>query len=194
MDKKALRHTILTHRRALSPEEVRLRSARIGNRLSTLAEFSGAQTLLIYVASKDNEVDTIPIIQTALSGEVGILIPIARRNGLMEWSRLQALDELAPSRFGILEPRPETCRIMTPPPDAVVIVPGIAFTPTGQRIGYGGGYYDRFLATHHGPSIALAFDVQLTATFDTEPHDTPVDFLITESQLFRCRDQRTGMV
>ena len=191
MDKLNLRKVSLAHRRALTPDEVMIRSEAILQRLWAVSEFAASHTILCYVSSKDNEVDTIPLIRNAISSGMVVLVPIARKNGVMEWSHLHALEELAPSRFGILEPLPEMCRIVTPPPDAVVIVPGIAFTRDGHRIGYGGGYYDRFLATHQGASIALAFDVQIIDTLAIEPHDTPVDFLITESQVWQCRSLRT---
>ena len=191
MNKKDLRRVSLALRRALTLDEVTVRSATILQRARDLSEFANAHTLLCYVSSKDNEVDTIPLIREALARGVVVLVPIARQGGVMEWSHLYALEELVPSRFGILEPAPETCRIVSPPQDAVVIVPGIVFTPTGHRVGYGGGYYDRFLATHPGPSIALAFEVQIIDSLNIEPHDTPVDFLITESQVFRCRVRRS---
>ena len=104
----------------------------------------------------------------------------------MSWSELHALDELTPSPFGILEPQPEHRRIITPPTDALVIVPGIAFTPQGHRIGYGRGYYDRFLAIHHGPTIGLAYDIQIIAPWQTAGHDIPVDFVITESHTYEA--------
>lgn len=128
--------------------------------------------------------DTGPLIEALLRAGRRVLVPIAEPGGGLVWSRLLCLDELANGRFGILEPRSECQRPTVPDPDAVVIVPGIGFTREGHRIGYGGGYYDRFLAGHPGPKIALAFDLQMLDSFRPEPHDVPVDAVITETAVY----------
>lgn len=180
MEKSLLRKTALETRKALSPEEIKEKSANILRRLQDLPVFVRAQTVLCYVSSRDNEVGTHPLIEWLLTQCRTVLVPISGNDRQLSWSRLHDLRELAPARFGILEPRPEFRRITPPPGDAVVIVPGIAFRRDGYRIGYGGGYYDRFLAGHPGAGIGLAFDVQIIESFHPEPHDVPLDYIVTE--------------
>jgi 5-formyltetrahydrofolate cyclo-ligase len=183
--KKAIRSRYLDIRRNLPAEEVASKSRLIAERLRALESFRRADTYLCYVSSKDNEVDTHDLIRSLLAEGRTVLVPIAERNGTLLWSRMLDLEEMSLSRFGILEPRPECRRPTRPPEDALVIVPGIAFTRDGYRIGYGGGYYDRFLATHPGTKIALAFEVQLAPSFERSPHDVPVDIVVTEQSAYQ---------
>lgn len=184
MDKSTLRREALARRIAMSPAEAALNNARIAARLRAMAQFHMAPTCLIYVSSKHNEVDTHALITECIASGKTVLVPIAEPGGVLLWSRLENLAELAPARFGILEPREELRRLKTPPPDAVAIVPLVAFTPGCYRIGYGGGYYDRFLAGFTGVSIGLAFDVQRIDAFAPASHDIPLDYVVTESAVY----------
>jgi len=183
--KAETRARYLTARRAMAHGKVAAWSEAILARLRTAPEFRDADTVLCYVSSKDNEVDTHGAIQWLLAEGRTVLVPIAEPEGVLGWSRIEGLDELARARFGILEPRPECRRMTAPPADAVVLVPGIAFAPDGCRVGYGGGYYDRFLAHHAGPAIALAFELQMVDAVDRDPHDVPVDAVVTEKAVYR---------
>nr|HPK00418.1 5-formyltetrahydrofolate cyclo-ligase [Candidatus Hydrogenedentota bacterium] len=114
-----------------------------------------------------------------------VLVPVTLGKGRMLWSRLESMEELAPAAFGVLEPRPEYRRDMAPPADSVVLVPGLAFTESGWRIGYGGGYFDRFLAEFPGTKIAIAYALQLIPEMPAEAHDIPMDIIVTESRVYR---------
>jgi 5-formyltetrahydrofolate cyclo-ligase len=186
-DKAFLRTEFLARRRGLTAEQVKIWSAAATARLLALPEAQGAETWLVYLASKDNELDTLPLVESLLGGGKTILVPVIDKGGLLLWSRLGSLSEVAPAQFGILEPRPECRRIALPPGDALVIVPGIAFTRDGARIGYGGGYYDRFLGGFAGTKIALAFELQLADAIPTAPHDVFLDVVVTEAAVYRCR-------
>lgn len=177
-------------RRGLGAFEVEARSAATIARVRELPPFASAATILCYVASKDNEVNTQPLIETLLAEGRTVLVPIAGKDRILNWSRIESMHELAPARFGILEPRPEFLRITNPPDDSVAIVPGIAFQPDGYRIGYGGGFYDRFLAHYAGVSIGLAFDVQIVESFPIEAHDVPLHYIVTESQAYDAAKHR----
>ena len=207
VEKTVIRRKYLAARRALSPDEWAARSRAVHDQLAEVDEFREATTVLTYVSPKDNEVDTQALIESMLTQGVCVLVPIAEKDRQLTWSRLKALSELGPGRFGILEPLPEFVRPMDPPDDAVVLVPGIAFTRDGYRIGYGGGYFDRFLAGFRGVSIGLAFDLQTIRQGDErkkgtvpsrpptadsvgtvsffQPHDVPVDIVVTESATYR---------
>ena len=189
MDSKSqIRRAILDLRRAMLPEEVAERSAAIRRNLARFASFRAASTFLCYIASKDNEVDTRPLIEDLLARHSTVLVPIVEPGGVLTWSRLESLADVRPARFGILEPKPECVRPgPVPNEDAVALVPGIAFTREGYRIGYGGGYYDRFLASFKGTAVGLAFDLQIVPSFHHEPHDIPVAAVVTESAIHTGR-------
>ncbi len=183
--KSETRQKCLATRKNMAPDEVAAKSRAITERLKALDEFRKATTILCYVSSKDNEADTHALIESLLAEGRTVLVPVADREGILLWSRIEGLSELAPARFGILEPRPECRHLTVPPAESPVVVPGIAFTPDGCRIGYGEGYYDRFLAHHPGPGIALAFEVQIVPTFDRNHHDIAVDTIVTEQTVYR---------
>jgi 5-formyltetrahydrofolate cyclo-ligase len=184
MDKRRLRTQYLGLRRAMPEREFLSRSGLIHERLCLMPQVAQARTLLCYVSSKDHEVDTQRLIERFLREGKTVLVPIAQADRSMLWSRIESLADLSPARFGILEPREETRRITAPPDDAVVLVPGIAFSAEGYRIGYGGGYYDRFLAEFQGCSIGLAFDAQILGDFSPDEHDVPVRYVVTESRVY----------
>lgn len=178
--KDELRRIALAARRALSPDMAAAKSAVIAERVRSLKAFREAPCVLSYVASKDNEVDTRALIDGALREGRPVLVPVTKPRGVMIWSALRDWDDLAESRFGLFEPRAESLRPMTPPPGSVCLVPGIAFNEDGYRIGYGGGYFDRFLAGFDGISIGLAFREQLYPLWTPEPCDIPVQLLVTD--------------
>lgn len=181
-----IRSAFLQARRALARDEAAAKSAAVRAALQALSEFQRADAYLCYVASTDNEVDTKPLIEGLLAEGKTVLVPIANADRTLSWSLLWSLSELAAGRFGILEPVPVFGRITQPPVHALVLVPGIAFSRKGHRIGYGGGYFDRFLQTHEGLKIGLAYDLQITDIIDPAPHDVPVDMVVTESQVYCC--------
>ncbi|MCX5770613.1 MAG: 5-formyltetrahydrofolate cyclo-ligase [Candidatus Hydrogenedentes bacterium] len=180
-----LRTKYLELRRALDPADAARRSAEIIDRLRRLPAFAAARGFLIYVASKDNEVDTKPLIRSLLKHIYPVLVPVAEPGGKLLWSRLHDMADLEPARFGILEPRPDARRVTKPPADSVIVVPGVAFSVDGWRIGYGGGYFDRFLVTYGGPIVALAYDIQIVTHIDNDTHDVPMDFIVTETTTYR---------
>ena len=126
--------------------------------------------------------DTHLFIEEALRHDRTVYVPITLGHGIMEWSKLISLENLISGPFGVSEPAsPE---IETPPVDAPVIVPCLAFSSSRHRIGYGGGYFDRFLNKHKGPKIGLAFEMQHVDLLPSETHDIRLDMIITESGIY----------
>jgi len=186
--KEELRRTFLDIRRKLPEEVAAARSAAIMERVISLDEVRDASVVLTYVSSKDNEVDTTGLIKRLLGNSVDVFVPIAGPQGELVWSRIESLDELERGRFGILEPRRDCRRLSAPPPSTgPVLVPGVAFSPAGYRIGYGGGYFDRFLAGYNGAGIGLAFQCQVLPELPADPHDVPVDIVVTEQKNYHTR-------
>lgn len=191
--KDELRSRLLEKRRTLSPVEARKRALGICARLQELEPFRSARRILSYVSSKDNEVDTLPMIAGLLREGRQVLCP--RVSGPhLAWHRVNSIEQLRAGAFGILEPDPAVSHAPSEEEalgtDAVVLVPGIAFTPRGDRIGYGRGYFDRFLRSFNGISIGLAYDFQIVDEFEVTPHDVPVDFVVSESRVYYCEEAR----
>jgi 5-formyltetrahydrofolate cyclo-ligase len=186
-DKSRIRSEFLQRRRALTSENALIWSTAIATTLVQRVEFTHAATILTYVASKDHEVDTKAIILHAQDVGKTILAPCTGSDCALTWTPLRTWEDLVPGPYGILEPRRDTREYLVPPDDAPVIVPGIAFSPAGHRIGYGKGYYDRFLAAHHGLKLGLAYEMQIVPSIPSDTHDVPVDLVITETATYDCR-------
>ncbi len=132
------------------------------------------------------EVRTEHVVQWAMSPPNRLVIPYCRADGL-ELFRVESLTELVPGVFHVLEPaaewRSDAGRRVFPEEVDIVLVPGVGFDRHGNRLGYGKAYYDHFLLNvpETTPAIGLAFDCQIAERIPTEPHDQPVDLVITES-------------
>ena len=155
LDKRALRREIAAQKRALSPAQIEAASADLTAQLLAHPLFRAARSLYAYL-SYNQEV----------YGETD-----------MRFLWLDDPARIAPGAYGIPEPvddGPEA-----DDPAALVLMPGLAFDPQGHRLGYGGGFYDRFLAAEPHPTIALCYAFQLLPQLETEAHDIPVDAVLS---------------
>ena len=126
--------------------------------------------------SLPGEVDTSPILARALADGKRVAAPKVRGQE-MAFYWLEADTALEVGAFGVREPQGAA---IADDETALVIVPGLAFSPLGFRCGYGGGFYDRYLAAHpEHPTVGLCFDFQLTNELEPEAHDVPVDIVLT---------------
>lgn len=179
---------VLARRRAMPGAQVQRKSRMIQDRLFALPEYGVAAVIHCYVSSKDNEVDTYGVIGRALDQGKRVVVPVADFAAVaLSHIEILSLDQLGPSRFGLVEP----VDVHSKPVDIseldLVIVPGIAFDPAGHRLGYGAGFYDRFLAEAAAPKIALAYGFQVVANVPFAAHDVPMDQIITESRVYRVQ-------
>lgn len=156
----------------------RASDALLTSRLLSSPEYQRAGCLFLYLGV-GFEPDTRPVIENALSGGRRVALPIITGPGRMEAREIGSLEELVPGRFAIPAPPADSSLI---PPGAfdLILVPGAAFTRGGKRLGRGGGYYDRYLPRSSGTKIALARGIQLFEELPAEPHDIPMDLLITD--------------
>ena len=189
--KKELRKKILALRDTLPLKERGKNSKSIHSRLFFLPEFVTARTLAFYVSFK-SEVLTGTMIREALSLGKAVVVPITDlANRRLKLSRIvDYTADLAPGTWGILEPKPECIRPVALEEIDLVIVPGAVFDQKGCRIGYGGGFYDSLLKSvqERRPSVALAFELQMVEEVPVESgHDEPVDIIITEERVIRCK-------
>lgn len=183
--KQALRQAMQDARKRLSDRARRGRA--IHERLLQLDALAGASVVCSFVGFGD-EVSTKELIAELLRRGQRVAVPRCRRDYL-ELYRIEGLNDLAPRTLGILEPTPAICadesRRLQPSDVTVFVVPGLAFTPTGNRLGYGRGYYDRTLeAAPSSKTIGIAFDVQIVSDVPMDTYDRPVQYVTTESRLF----------
>lgn len=180
-DKVEIRRDVLKMRRAMNPEEIGRISRAILMRLTECEEWKSAGTVLTY-ASLPDEVSTFGIIELALSEGRTVAVPKVEGR-TMSFHRISSPGDLAPGFRGIPEPLEEHPVEVS---EGLMIVPGAAFSVSCDRIGYGGGYYDRYISLH--PSLiraGLAPDAFIFEALPVEEHDVPMDMLITESRVLR---------
>ena len=183
--KKRIRQTVLTRRQALSPSAVEQKSRVIQERVGALSEYISARILHSYVSSKDNEVDTHHLIQEALSQGKRVVVPVTEFAArVLRHVEIQSLEQLRPTRWGLLEPQGDDLQQVDISDIDLVLVPGLAFDRTGCRIGFGGGFYDRFLAEVKAPKIGLAYDLQIMDHIPSESCDVKMDKIVTERQIY----------
>ncbi len=144
------------------------------------AFYKDAKTVMTYL-SYNSEPDTLSIVKTMLSEGKTVCAPVCRGKGRMDACLFHAFSELKPSKMGILEPPDVT--IAAPEKIDLILVPGCGFTRSGHRLGYGGGYYDRFLLQTNAVTCGLFYEL-LKTDFQEETTDIPLDFIITEETLY----------
>lgn len=186
--KDAIRKAALSARNRMSPEERAAKSDLIANRFLGLEEFRSARTVMAY-ASFGSEVETRRIIEACFSAGKSLALPVVEKGGLLSVWRIRESTELLPSSYGIPEPPREAPNRLAAEEVDLVVVPGVAFDEQGRRIGYGGGYYDRFLGSIRpdAAKIALAFEIQLVDEIPVSDRDLPVDVIVTEARTIDCR-------
>ena len=188
LNKQSLRKQLLIKRSELSPEFVLENSKKIAENLLNLDIYQSSNNIMLYIATQD-EVQTQKIIESAQRDKKRIFIPliIRRDNALLPSLVIDFKKELIPGILGIYQPRKEFYRIYPPTVLDLIIVPGVAFTIQGHRLGRGGGYYDRFLSQLESKtlSIALSFEMQILNKIPIDIQDIPVDYIITEERVIR---------
>ena len=183
MPKRSLRLQILTRRKALSHDQWLAFSRMAQRQLISLEEFSRAKCIALY-APAHNETDTAEILEAAFAAGKRVLYP-AVCGERMVFRQVEGLRSLAEGSFGILEPCPTGIDHHADEPD-LIIVPGVAFDSNGHRIGYGKGYYDRFLL-HPGRKahlVGLCHDFQLIdGAITAEGHDIRMELIVTDRRI-----------
>ena len=175
MDKKALRKEIRERKRAMTEEEIVSRSEKLGELFTATEAYRNAKSVYGYLPY-NQEVRTVPILQKALTDGKRVAVPKVYGD-TMRFLWLEDLTQVEKSEMGI--PEPIADQPVADDPTALVLMPGVAFTQKGERIGYGGGYYDRFLAAEpNHPTVALCYEFQMVEALPTEEFDIPVDTVL----------------
>lgn len=148
--------------------------------------FRYARTIFAY-ASMPDEVQLDDLLRTCLKQGKRVAIPEITGKGTMEAVQLESMDDLITGKFGIRSLAPEVLRIIPPEEIDLIIVPGAAFSRRGERLGLGGGYYDRYLPrAEQACRIACIFHGQIVPDVPVEAHDQRVDYLVTENGIVNC--------
>ncbi len=183
--KTRLREQYRAVRTNMEPEFRRDCDQRIAERVRALWQYRNCRQILVYV-STPIEVDTYPIIHQALADgkrvAVPRCVPDTRR---MEFYYINSLEDLSPGTFGVLEPQPQKENLVTDFSRSLCIVPAFCYDFNGYRLGYGKGYYDRFLAGYEGDRIGICYSSCIRRRLPHGRFDRPVQLLITENFIRR---------
>lgn len=185
-EKKILRNKILSIRDSLNRNEKEIMDNEIFNKLKNTELYKNARNIFIYI-SFSNEINTINIIKKALEDKKDVFIPkIYKTNKSMKAIKLNSFDDLKKNSMGILEPIDDSKYIEKENID-LIVVPGVVFDKDCNRIGYGGGYYDRYLKdiAYKVNKVVLAYDLQVIDKIESEEHDIKVDYIITSSKIIK---------
>ena len=180
-----LRKQLLLVRRNLDPFKRKEKSINAHKLLLRMEEFQGANNLFCYVSYR-SELETCAIIQERLAHGHKVSVPLTLPGKGLEAHEINdPIRDLAPGYCSIPEPIVAQTKKSDPGSIDVVLLPGSVFDTKGGRLGYGGGYYDRFLAQSAPAAlrIGLAFELQIVDQVPIMDHDQPLDYLVTEERI-----------
>ena len=175
MDKKALRAAIRQQKRAMTEEQIAAKSQKLCQLLMEHDLYKNAKTFYGYLPY-NQEVRTTSMLEQAIRDGKRVAVPKCYGSE-MKFIYLDDLSKVEPGYANI--PEPVEDGPIADDPTALVLMPGMAFDPEGHRVGYGGGFYDKFLAQEPGhPTVALCYDFQMLPHLETEEYDIPVDLVL----------------
>ena len=175
VNKKELRAEIRAKKRAMTPEAIEEKSRLLGQLFRNCDAYRNAKTIYGYLPY-NQEVRTVPMLEAALADGKRVAVPKVYGEE-MRFIYLTDLTRVSKGYAGIPEPMDDAP--IAEDDTALVLMPGLVFDPQGHRIGYGGGFYDRFLSQEpHHPTVALCYDFQVVEQLETERFDIPVDLVL----------------
>ncbi|KAA0744363.1 5-formyltetrahydrofolate cyclo-ligase [Bacillus sp. AY3-1] len=179
-EKVRLRKQIIEHMNSLSEERYTTLSEQIAFSLYAQKEWVEAKTVGITL-SMENEVNTYAIIEKAWEEGKKVVVPKCNKETrTMSFRQISNFDQLEIVYMNLREPIPARTEEVNADDIDLQIVPGVAYTERGERIGYGGGYYDRYLLHYKGKTLSLAYSFQIVEHIPVEPFDKNVEKIITE--------------
>ena len=185
-DKKELRSYIKTKRKSV--ENKAEKDSLVAQNLLSLDEIKKADTVLCYI-SLDDEICTDEIVRVLLDSGKRVGAPYCvDNNGNMDFYYITDFDDLRIQSFGVREPVIEKCKKVT----SIIILPGICFDSNGNRLGYGKGYYDRFLQIHSLISVGLCYNSLIVKKVPTDMYDKKADIIVTENDIIRINGGKNG--
>lgn len=183
MKKSEIRKKIIKERDEIDREKKLLLDKLIEEKLVNTSIFKESKNIFIYLGF-GSEIDTISFVKKFLKMGKVILVPVTDMGAkTMDAVKIDSLELLERNSYGIYEPK-DSKEAFDKEEIDLIILPGVAFDEEGNRVGYGGGYYDRYLCSIRKdiPKIALAYDLQVISGIPAEEHDIKADYIITESK------------
>jgi 5-formyltetrahydrofolate cyclo-ligase len=179
VDKESLRKEMMKKRNSLSKSEKKMKDGSIYNQVINDPDYKSADSVFLFM-SFGSEINTKPIIQHALDHNKRVFLPkVVGKN--LELFEIKNFENLERSKYGILEPNAYCQKIHNCGID-FILMPGLAFDPTGGRVGYGGGFYDRYISNipnyQEIPKVAIAYSFQIIDKVPMDKYDIPVDRII----------------
>lgn len=188
MTKNELRQKYRALRDSFGEEFINKASNSTSNNLQKIEEFVKADIVLLYYPTK-NEISPLPIFEICLKMGKTVAFPVCQKESTtLMFKKVTSLDMFSPSSFGIFEPN-EECEIIIPTEKTICITPALLFSKDGHRLGYGKGYYDRFLKDFNGISIGFSYSDCVLDFIPHNAHDIPLDMIITESEVLKIAQE-----
>ena len=182
-EKRALRRRLRTLEQSLTAD-YRARSGRaIIEALLCSDIYRDAECLCCFVGT-GAEIDTRPLLRDAFAQGKRVCVPLCKGRGVMEMRLIPSLDALSPGMMGIPEPPPDTPTVGAAEID-LLIIPCLACERAGNRLGRGGGYYDRFLQGYRGAAVLICREAMLQDSVPMEPHDVSLSLVLSERGFYR---------
>lgn len=186
-DKKALRRKFLSERAAQDVAEKQSADRRITTHVLEHACYRRAKCIFAYV-STPQEIDTRALLRAAIAAGKTVCVPLCGAAGQMTARQITSLEELQPGAHGIEEPS-AAAREIQPEGIDLVLVPALACDKQGYRLGYGGGYYDRFLCRTEATRMVLCAEKRLVESLPHTMLDQKCHWIITERQVLRANEE-----
>ena len=184
--KKEIRQQMRKIRREMPKEVAERKDQAIYERLISMEQYRAAKTVVAYV-SKELEVDTLRLLKKAWEDGKQVAVPRCVENTrLMNMHLITGMEDLQEGAYGIMEPR-EDLPILQKTKNAICIVPAFCNDFRGYRVGYGGGYYDRYLSGFEGVKIGINYSDCVRPRLIGGRYDVPIDVLVTDRYIRRCR-------
>ena len=184
--KKRLREECLQRRDGIAPERREAMSRSICEALTRLRSFETCKVLLTYV-SFGSEVSTFPIIERCFDLHKPVAVPKCENKRQMDFYLIRSTSELVRGKYALLEPDPARCEKISQFSGTLCLVPAISFDLHGNRLGYGGGFYDSFISDYPGTHIGLCFTECISSQLPSCRHDIQYDSILTEKGIILCR-------
>lgn len=181
-EKRVMRKTVKKEVLQLGNSYCKEADYAIFENIKALDQYRQARTVFCYV-STETEIDTIPLLKDILESGKTLGVPKCISKGVMQVYRIESLNELKPGSYGILEPE-EGGKLIGPERIDLAIIPCLCCDKKGRRLGYGGGYYDRYLKKGDFVKVVLCREKLIKEEVPIEAHDIPMDFVISEKGIY----------
>ncbi len=180
MLKQFLRRNLIQRREKLDLDTFSNNSKQAQKNFITLNEYLNANVVALYF-SFQNELDTLEIVKHSIESQKLLTLPFINQNDELQFNRYTFGNTLDTNKYGIAEPKNSE---LVESHD-LFLVPGVAFDLSGYRLGFGKGYYDKYLSRYSGIKVGFCHDFQLVDKIEHEEHDVKMDIVVTEKQIIR---------